>query len=407
MKIGLLTYHAACNYGANLQALSTLSYWRNNGDDPVFINWVSKELEEHYKRITPPVQFREHEIFRERFLPMTRRCYTDEDVASVIVEEGIEAIVVGSDAVMQTHPRRSRYVFPSRKIVSFIKIGEDRVCPNPFWGSFYHLLDKKIPMCFMSASCQNSPFKSSSRKERKMQNDMLSQFSYISTRDDWTSKQVAWLTYGRVRPLVTPDPVFAFNYNVRQQPTKAEICSRFGLADHYCLFCFHSNHAVSQQWLIEMQVQMSKRDIQCVAFPFPQGVEFSHPFEKQIDLPLSPLDWYAIIKYADYYIGENMHPIVICLHNAVPCFSFDLYGIVKFHYFVNEQSSKIYHIMRRFDCLENRVSLSGSYHEPTVDYVLERLDSFDKDKTRERAAMLLNEYKKMMHDINCAIKKNE
>lgn len=403
MKIGLLTYHAACNFGANLQALSTLSYWKNAGYNPVFINWETRELEEEYKRITPQEQYSEHERFRDAFFPMTRRCYTDGDIVEVIKEEGIEAVIVGSDAVLQTNPVRSRYVFPSRRIISVLKIGIDRMCPNPFWGSFYQLLQKKIPICIMSASCQNSPYKSSNRKERRMQNDLLSQFSYISTRDDWTSRQVEWLTYGRIKPLVTPDPVFAFNYNVHDQPTKKEICERFGLSDHYCLFCFHSDKAVSLKWLTEIKSKMMSRSVQCVAFPFPQGIEFEHPFDKQIGLPLSPLDWYAIIKYADYYIGENMHPIVISLHNAVPCFSFDLYGIVKCHFYVNERSSKIYHIMNNFGCIQNRISLKGRYKEPSVDYVLERLDNFDISQVKNRATHLLDEYKKMMSDIEKVI----
>lgn len=403
MKIGLLTYHEACNFGANLQALSTVSYWRNHGYDPIFINWVTDDIEARYKKNTPPVQYEEHERFRTQYFPITRRCVTDEEVASVIREEGIEAVVVGSDAVMRTTPLRVRYSFPTRHIVSVYKPEKDAMAPNPFWGSYYHLLDHKIPLCFMSASCQNSRYYASNRQEKQKQKELLKQYSYISTRDDWTAKQVSWLTDGEINPPITPDPVFAFNYNVVNQPTEQDIRQRFGLKGRYCLFCFHSDKPVSQQWLKEMQKRMNERGVECVALPFPKGVEFHHPFDKQIDLPLSPIDWYALIKYADYYIGENMHPIVICLHNAVPCFSFDLYGIVKFRFFVNEKSSKIYHILNQYDQLQNRVSLKGIYHEPSVDFVLDKLDKFDKDKVLKYSEQYLANYKQMMTVIETKI----
>lgn len=406
MKIGLLTYHAVCNFGANLQALSTVSYWRNRGHDPIFINWITEELDNHYHRITPESQYYEHENFRKKFFPMTRRCITDNDIVDVIREEGIEAVVIGSDAVMQTRPLRARIAFPTREILTISKPARDLICPNPFWGSFVHLLEKKIPICYMSASCQNSKFRSSNSKEKGEAKALLKQFSYISTRDDWTAKQVSWFTDGELIPPVTPDPVFAFNLNVKSQPSEQEIRDRFNLHGNYCLFSFHSDSAVSQKWLQEMQSRMQKRGVMCVALPFPQGMEFHHPFNKEIKLPLSPLDWYALIKYANYYIGDNMHPIVVSLHNAVPCFSFDQYATVKFHFIVNSSSSKVYHILKQFGYPDNRVSLKGLYRMPSVDYVLQKLDVFDKDYVRTVAAHYVEEYLKMMQDIEFVISNN-
>jgi hypothetical protein len=404
MKIGILTYHAVCNFGANLQALSTICYWRNHGYDPIIINWYTEELEDYYRKKTTEEQYKEHEHFRQKFFPMTRRCYNDSDVVSVIKEEGIEAVVVGSDAVMQSHPRRSRYLFPTRHIITKLPpVGADETFPNPFWGSFYSQLETKIPLCFMSASSQNSPYKSSDRNEKQIQKNLLKQFSYISTRDEWTSKQVNWLTDGEIKPLVTPDPVFAFNNNVKDQPTEKEIRQRFGLKGGYCLLSFHSDHVVSQEWLTEIKEKMALRNVQCVAFPFPEGIQFNHPFDKQIDLPLSPMDWYSLIKYSSCYIGENMHPIVICLHNAVPCFCFDQYGIVRFRRFVVEKSSKIYHILGLFGQPENRISIKGFYQEPSVDYVIEKLDSFDTNSVGRHASDCLGSYMKMMSDIENVI----
>lgn len=399
MKIGILTYHAACNFGANLQALSTVSYLRERGYEPLFINWISPDLEQLYRDNTSIEQFEVHLKFRENHFPMTKRCITEDDIVKVIKEEGIEAIVIGSDAVMQTHPIRSRYIFPTRHIISKHTPSNDTICPNPFWGSFYSKLEKKIPICFMSASSQNSPYLKSNKREKTIAKELLSQFSYISTRDAWTSDMVYWLTDELVKPAITPDPVFAFNYNVKNQPTKEEILKKFGLSEDYCLFSFHKSSTVSKEWLFEIKEKMNDRGVQCVAFPFPQGINFEHPFKKQIDLPLSPLDWYALLKYSYAYIGENMHPIVVCLHNAVPCFSFDNYGIQKYHFFVNEKSSKIYHILHKFNLPKNRISILGRYQTPTVSDIIKQIDAFDKDMVKSIAIDWQDMYINMMSSI--------
>lgn len=60
----------------------------------------------------------------------------------------------------------------------------------------------------------------------------------------------------------------------------------------------------------------SNKDLVCVSLPFAQiRSAIKCPYE--ISLPLSPIDWYALIKYSSGYIGNNMHPIVVSLHNQI------------------------------------------------------------------------------------------
>ena len=56
MKIGLLAYHSAINFGATLQLLSTYMYLKNHAHSPIVINWVAADLEESYSNYTPAVQ---------------------------------------------------------------------------------------------------------------------------------------------------------------------------------------------------------------------------------------------------------------------------------------------------------------------------------------------------------------
>lgn len=408
MKIGILTYHAVCNFGANLQALSTVEYLRKNGHEPIIINWYPRRLESTYLKSTPKEQFEIHRLFREKHFVMTERCFTAQEVAYVIDKCKIEAVIVGSDAVAQYTPIISRIVFPTRKIISIVKPSEDHDCPNPFWGNFYEHLEQPIQMAMMSVSSQNTPYKTMLGKEKDKITKYLSQFSYISTRDDWTQKQFNFASRRKIMPNITPDPVFAFNYNVGFIPSKENISERFNLPNKYILVSFHNSHTVSQEWLLELKQRMEEISTTCIAFPFSQGIEFKHPFDKEIEMPLDPIDWYALIKYSAGYIGHNMHPIVVSLSNAVPCFSFDNYGTPRMRFFVNQKSSKIYHIMRHFGVLQNRVNSSGKFIDhPTVDFVIDKLSSYDSNHVENVAQKYLDEYRKMMNNIIAAFINNK
>lgn len=400
MKIGILTYHAVCNFGANLQALSTVEYFRANGHEPIIINWYPETLENAYIKNTPKEQFEIHKKFREKYFLMTERCFSSNEVAEVIDKWNIDAIIVGSDAVVQYTPYLSRIIFPCRKIIHIQKPGEDKDCPSPFWGSFYETLKRPIPMAMMSVSCQNTPYKTLLKKEKRKLAKYLSNFRYLSTRDDWTQKQFKYACDDKVSPVITPDPVFGFNYNVKFIPSKEDICKRFKLPENYILVSFHNSSTVSMEWLSELKQKYKSKNVMCVAFPFPQGIEFKHPFDKEITTPLDPIDWYALIKHSKGYIGHNMHPIVVSLSNAVPCFSFDNYGTTKFRFFVNQKSSKIYHIMNCFEVLQNRANSSGKFIDhPTVDYVVEKLDSYNLNHVKKIAQNYLERYKDMMNNI--------
>ena len=172
----------------------------------------------------------------------------------------------------------------------------------------------------------------------------------------------------------------------------------------YCLFSFHNSRTVSVEWLKRIEILFHKENIECIALPFPSGVKFKHPFKRTINLPLSPLEWYALIKYSSGYIGHNMHPIVVSLHNCVPCFSFDNYGVTKFRFFVNERSSKIYHILNHFGILSNRICCRRFFKRiPSPDSIFSKITSFDKTSIKNKNEALLDVYKKMMLDIEHVI----
>ena len=118
-----------------------------------------------------------------------------------------------------------------------------------------------------------------------------------------------YITKAQVVPQITPDPVFAFNSNAYELiPSREQIIHKYNLPEKYVLFSFLNNHTVSDKWLADIETIFLSRGIHSVSLTFPQGMGHISPFQKRIDIPINPLDWYALIKYSNGYIGHNMNP---------------------------------------------------------------------------------------------------
>lgn len=405
MKIGLIAYHAASNFGASLQLLSTYSFFINKGDEPIIINWEPKDLEDYYKVRTPQYQKECLLDFRKKYWKETSLCRNSKEVAEVIDEEKLDAVIIGSDAVAQNfYPF---YIIPKYKIGLINTPTSDRHFPNVFWGEFVPYLKRDIPIVVMSASSQDSPYKTFPAEVCLQMYQCIKRYSYCSVRDSWTQEMFKYVTKNEIVPEVTPDPVFAFNINADGLiPNRAEILTKFNLPEKYFVISFLTKPAVSQEWLSKFEKLAKEKGIVCVMLPFSYKKSLGKT-EYVIDLPLSPIEWYALIKYSAGYIGHNMHPIVVSLTNDVPFFSFDNYGRARIkNLFTNESSSKIKHILSLANLLDYRVScLNRFFKSPKPEFVLEKILSFDVDKSRKFRKAYYEKYSAMMSKIIQAIKK--
>ena len=190
-----------------------------------------------------------------------------------------------------------------------------------------------------------------------------------------------------------------------QLEREAEILAKYNLPENYILLSFLNSRTVSLQWQHEFQLLAERKGMACVALPFPQGMKFKHCLQHEIPSPLLPLDWYALIKYSQGYVGHNMHPIIVSLHNANPFFSFDNYGIKKLNgLWSDDYSSKIKHILSLAGLPENRIScLRRSFVAPVPELVLERLMNGNKEKMMFFSMDYLKKYNIMMQEIVSAI----
>lgn len=406
MKIGLLAYHAACNFGAFLQLLSTVEYIKKQGDEPIVINWIPKDFRKDYEKRSLPDVRSLYARLREKYYPMTKLCETDKQVAMVIENENIEAVIIGSDAVTQHHPLRERIHFPCRRIIYIAHPTSDRMYPNCFWGAFNKYLKKPIPLAVISGSSQDSKYYFIKGLTKFKMKKSILDFRYMSVRDDWTQKMIEYITDGDVVPKVTPDPVFAFNNNASHLvPSKEDIIKKFNIPNDYIILSFKGAKSVSQDWINEFQKFANAKGLACVKLPYADAPAFGN-IQYSVGDIVTPLEWYALIKHSKGYIGNNMHPIVTSITNGIPFFSFDNYGIPMIGgKQTNGESSKIYHILKQADLLDNRIYTCCKDYSPIEPKeVLNKIINFDVLKEKTFADRYYKQYEKMMIDVYKSIK---
>lgn len=405
MKIGILTFASVANFGANLQAFSTYSFLKNKGHNPIIIDWLPNDFSEADNNCNKQ-QIDAHCEFLKKNMNTTNRCVNDMEICQAIKDNNIESIIIGSDAVFQDFPTLARIKISKKTVIRYEKISAERLFPNAFWGSFLEYVEKKIPVAIMSASSQNTQYKYIGFKKKKQMDNYLTQYNYISVRDSWTQNMINYISNKKVLPVITPDPVFAFNQNCDEYiPSKQEIIKRYALPEKYLLFSFKNSQIVSKQWLKNFKDIANRQEYACVALPMPTGISFEHNLDIEISTPLSPVDWYALIKYSSGYIGQNMHPVIVALHNNVPVFCFDSYGIRRLaNCFCVEKSSKIYHILEQYSLLDNRITTSVRFPgKKNAAEVFSLIENFDKKKCTLKSEAMLCEYNKMMDNILLAI----
>ena len=406
-KVGILTYHCVTNFGAQLQTISSVGYFRRKGYQPIVLHWFPSDLENFYKHEVPVCQYDEQMKFAETMLPLSRLCRTVEDVANEIKRLQINAVFIGSDALFDYTPKRNRKHLNIKKfrLEPNGTVGATHALPNAFWGCFNDYLKKPVLCSGFSISSQNAPYFRYNKSELKEMKRLLGYFGFLSLRDEWTCNMVKYISR-RTDVTVTPDPVFAFNLNNDFGITKEYILKKYNLPTDYILISFcldHLTDAYINEVIHKVEVQSG---FPCVSFPMPRKLK-AYNTRYKIELPLPTLDWYYLIKYSQGYIGELMHPIIVSLHNSVPFYCFDQYGAIKtiipmiWHKKLPE-SSKIYDVLKQGGFLQNMYSYQSKLL-PSTDEVVEKFLSFDKAACGQFAKSMEAKYLAAMGQVEISL----
>lgn len=406
MRIGLLTFLDVANFGANLQATSTYYYLKNHGYEVVALGYESnhtravKFLSKIKRKILslplPRQRMAHHEYVMKMVDQQIAGLHTQKQVASAVINNDVDGVIIGSDAVVQHWPLCSTWQFTMKRPFWVEPMQPERRFPNPFWGIDFA---DRVPTAMMSVSSQNSKYYVFRKFTLKRMAKQLKMMKYISVRDMWT-KEMMMHTDSSLDISITPDPVFALNQNLKEHiPLEEDIRNRYRLPSKYVLIGLRSQ-VYSEEDLKRLNDLFKKEGKECVAFTIDGVYNYNHPFDYTIPMPLSPLDWYALIKYSSAYIGSNMHPIVSSLTNAIPCVSIDNWGIVDFWGRKKEgRSSKVYDVLSQYGLHNYWKPIKKGKCSVAPEHLVDLVRNFPIERVKEISSQRVCAYNQMMEDI--------
>lgn len=338
MNIGVLTHHWPPNFGANLQAMSTFLLLKRLGHTPIFLNYRPRNLERTYRARVAEAQYQQHVNHAKRFYRQTNVLRDEENLAAFCQDSDIDMVLAGSDTILRVRENKQT---------------EDYCFPNPFWMSWTKNVRPRPKTAMISASSEGSYYWLFTKAIRRKMGSALSSLDSIAVRDRWTQNMVRYLTGGRVAAPITPDPVAVLNTLIPD--SLVEEAGPRALTKQYVLMHF-SPRLYPASWIKRFVELAHRQDLQVFTLPDPAGA-IDLPVDRQLPLPMSPLEWYFWIRHSAGIICYGFHTVISCIFNDVPFLSVDTSGPMRLRCLAIRKSSKAY------DACVN-VNMTGSSYLP-------------------------------------------
>ncbi len=278
MRIGILTFHWATNYGAVLQCYALQTYLEGKGHDVEVINYKPRHYDDtlwtflRYRRFLHLGEYRNGKkkeaaisSFRARHLKMSRRVYTCEEIG--VMAGRYDAIVSGSDQVMNP---------------SFLFNGDGKgiVTASYFLGFPYK--GKRIGYA-LSFGCVEYP-----EKEREVASKFIKDFDVITVRES-TGVDIL-KSMGREDAVVVPDPTLLMDSAFYRTLAEKKVCRKAGYV--YCFFIRN---------IAERRASIGR------------VLDGSPAVWNNDDGDYSMEGWLAKIRDAAFVVTDSFHCVVMCL----------------------------------------------------------------------------------------------
>ena len=307
MKIGILTYHAPCNFGANLQAYCSMRYLQSLGHDVKIINYVSPEYQNQLS--CQEMQREAHWHFCQNTLNTTRLISEGgQYLYALVKEENFDTIMIGSDAVWNYSNLEDFKVYHA----------------DWLWNTD---LADKIRVISLSPAFMGQTYENLCEDDKAGFAKSLRRFSYLTTRDTWTKDVINREILGEeLIKTVNPDPVFLLD----------DLCNDKWIVPNdikskgYYIMSLPPNFAkvhsgLNKRWFESFKKIVNKRGYMLVELPLPEGTT-GLPFDYTVPYPIDPLQWFLWLKNAKGFIGLRFHAVVSCISACTPFYSLDIYG---------------------------------------------------------------------------------
>lgn len=329
-KIGILTFHRAYNYGAQVQSYALITYLNRKYPKANFeiIDYQSVAEKKYYlssvirTAVKVSLSAAKNEIFRNhcfrkfaKKLPLSKYRIVSDDADKLLkaIDGKYDAVIVGSDAIFNWNLRK----FP----VPFY-LGSELNCLKISYAASAHGLK------YMNANDEQIDY---CRKA-------LSDFDYLGVRDVHTEKLVNYCTSG-VNMFHNCDPSLLLDMNDINYNKIKRILEK---------------NKVNFEKPVIMVMTADEKIVKPIYELYKDKCEFvslyvANPMVNKFISNLSPLEWAGVFKYAKLTITEYFHGTLLSLKNHTPVISVDRTNLS------NEYSGKIR------DVLHDRMQLKEMF----------------------------------------------
>lgn len=278
MKIGILTFHWATNYGAILQCFALQTYLESSGYDVDVIDYKPRQYDDtflSFVRFRKFLNISSYKInkkkesalipFRVQKLNLTPRLYSYKDISGKLNE--CDAIISGSDQVLNP---------------SFLLNGEGRGLVSPTYFLGFDFKGKKIGYA-LSFGCVEYP-----QNALPIAAKYIKDFDSISVREKTGVNIVS--TMGRNDAFVVPDPTLLMDSSFYHQ--LADECTNKNGEFIYSFFIRN---------ILERQLIINKLFAD-------KNILWNND-----DADYTLQGWLSKIKHSQFVITDSFHCMVMCL----------------------------------------------------------------------------------------------
>ncbi|MDY0222805.1 MAG: polysaccharide pyruvyl transferase family protein [Desulfobacterium sp.] len=311
VKIGILTYHAPYNFGANLQALASSRFLEGKGHEVKIIDYLREESVATYREKVPKEQWTGHDEFVRRSFSLTRHVSTQQGLCEVVKEEKFNGIIVGADAV---------WSFPKDR----------KEVPAYFMDWLFETPDiANIPVASMSVANMSGGYDHLSEDLKQQLRNSISKFTALTVRDDWTKESVNRHLFSgkQVVQTINPDPVLCLPGYVANSLDQNDFAKQ--ITRPFFLFTLPKNAQILANWLEKFKAIANENGYLIGELPLPDGPS-NLRYDFSIPYPIDPLDWFFWIGRASGFVGLRFHAVISAIATGTPFFSIDSYGQIPF-----------------------------------------------------------------------------
>lgn len=284
MKIGILTFHWATNYGAILQCYALQNYLESKGHEVKVINYKPKRYDEslykfvRYRKFLNLYEYfnkrrkeRALSVFRNAKLHLTERIYSFKEMPSVISQ--FDAIISGSDQVCNS---------------SFLMSGEGKGIVSPTYFLGFPFDGKRIGYA-LSFGCVTYP-----KNACRIAANYIKDFDIVTVREKTGVDIVK--SMGRDDAIVVPDPTLLMPptfYHTLANSAKKHKSTHF-------IYSFFIRHIMERKNAVNSILKGNK-----IIWNNDDG-----------DYTIE--GWLNKIKHADFVVTDSFHCVVMCLKLHTP-----------------------------------------------------------------------------------------